>query len=98
MPLFIALGLSTTIMLIFIGLAMPRTRDPVQERLNQFGSRVRTLEELELASPFAERTVKPILQNMERFVLRFAPQINLKQTTHNLDLASHHKRWTERDL
>ncbi|TMC56384.1 MAG: type II secretion system F family protein [Chloroflexi bacterium] len=98
MPLFIALGLSTTIMLIFIGLAMPRTRDPVQERLNQFGSRVRTLEEIELASPFAERTVKPILQNMARFVLRFAPQTNLKNTQHNLDLAGSPNGWTASDF
>lgn len=98
MLLFIALGLSVAVAFVFIGLALPAGPDPVQARLNQYGTRVRTLEELELERPFSERNIKPLLQGLSKFVLRFAPQTNLKNAQHNLDLAGNPNNWTASDF
>ena len=98
MALFIALGLSAAIIFIFIGLALPSGADPVQVRLNQYGTRVRTLEEIELERPFSERNVKPLLQGVSKFILRFTPQTNLKNTQHKLDLAGNPSNWTASDF
>jgi tight adherence protein C len=51
---------------IALGLALPRLgKDPVEERLKQFaGPAVRTLEEIELQQPFAERVLKPLVRKL----------------------------------
>ncbi len=98
MAVFIALGLGVAVVMVFVGLAMPRGVDPVQARLNQYGSRVRTLEEMELERPFNERTVRPLLQNMARLVLRFTPQTNLKEAQRKLDMAGNPNNWTASDF
>jgi len=47
--------------------------DPVQARLQQIAARPRTLEELELQRPLADRTIKPIIQGISRLIARFYP-------------------------
>ena len=74
MPILIAFGLFAAVALLFVGLALPSKANPVQERLTQYGSRVQTLESIEMEKPFSERALKPVLQSMARFVLRFAPK------------------------
>jgi tight adherence protein C len=98
LPLLISLGLFLTIALVFAGIAMPRSVDPVQSRLNAYGSRIRTLEEIELEKPFADRAVKPVLQNMAGFVMRFAPRANLEGLRRKLDMAGNPNNWTPSDF
>ncbi len=98
MPLLIALGAGAAVIMLFVGLSMPARVDPVQARLSQYGSRIRTLEEIELAQPFNERIVKPLLQNMARMVLRFAPQQNLEALRRKLDMAGNPNNWTPSDF
>ena len=98
MPLLISLGLFVTVALVFAGIAMPRSADPVQSRLTTYGSRIRTLEEIELEKPFTDRAVKPILQGVAGFVMRFAPRANLEGVRHRLDMAGNPNNWTPSDF
>jgi len=100
---FVALSLSLmfglSVALVFIGLALPRAANPVQERLTRYGSRQpRTLEELELQAPFTERAIRPIIQAMARFITRFAPQRNIEVVQHKLDMAGNPNEWTPADF
>ncbi|MBI1801022.1 MAG: type II secretion system F family protein [Chloroflexi bacterium] len=97
-PLLIAMGLGAAVVMVFVGLAVRRTASPVQARLNQFGSRIRTLEEIELETPFSERVVKPLLQSAAHMVLRFAPRSNLEALRHKLDMAGNPNGWTPSDF
>jgi len=98
MPLIIAFGLFAAVALLFVGLALPRAANPVQERLSQYGSRVRTLEAIEFEKPFTERAMKPLLQSMARFVLRFAPKANLENVRRRLDMSGNPYNWTPSDF
>src|ERR687884_676751 len=61
------------IILIFLSTLVGQQLDPVQARLQQISVRPRTLEELELQRPIAERTVKPIVQALAAIVSRLYP-------------------------
>lgn len=53
------------ILLVFIGLYLPRTgRDVVAERLATFTHRPKSLEELELQQPFSERVLRPMIRQL----------------------------------
>lgn len=60
-------------MLMLLGWNMGRRLDPVQARLAQIAVKPRTLEELELQRPLAERTLKPILKAFAGLVSLFYP-------------------------
>ncbi len=94
----IALGLGLAVVMIFVGLAMPRQADPVQARLTQYGARVRTLEEIELDRPFSERAIKPVLQSMSSMILRFAPRANLDDMRRKLEMAGNPNNWAAADF
>ncbi len=60
---------------VFLFIAMPRRKTiSIEERLNQFAERPRTLEEIELGQPFYERVIKPIIANLARFFGRLTPK------------------------
>src|SRR5229473_3031611 len=61
------------ILLVVGSMLMGQELDPVQARLQQIAVRARTLEELELQRPIAERTLKPIITNISRLIGRFYP-------------------------
>jgi tight adherence protein C len=98
MPILIAFGLFAAVALLFVGLAIPSKANPVQERLTQYGSRVRTLEAIEFEKPFSERAFKPLLQSLARFVLRFAPKANLENVRRRLDMSGNPYNWTPSDF
>ena len=56
------MGLSVT--LIVIGFGMPTSLSPEQARLQAFGTRPRTLAEMELAMPFSDRVILPLIRGM----------------------------------
>jgi tight adherence protein C len=100
LPLLIALGIGGSIVLIFVGLASRRrVGDVVEERLGEFGTRqVVTLEEIELAEPFFERMIKPMLRAIANFFSRLTPQRNIESIQHNLDLAGNPYGWSPREF
>ena len=61
------------ILLVVGSMLMGQELDPVQARLQQIAVRARTLEELELQRPIAERTLKPIINSISRLIGRFYP-------------------------
>ncbi len=99
LPFILALALGGSIILIFLGLASPRTVDPVQARLDQFGTRqVLTLEEIELSQPFSERVIKPVIQGIAAFLGRLAPRRNVENIRHKLELAGNPYNWGPADF
>ena len=61
------------VFLVFASFLVGQQLDPVQARLQQISVRPRTLEELELQRPIAERTLKPIVQGLAAIIARFYP-------------------------
>ncbi|MCL7452942.1 MAG: type II secretion system F family protein [Anaerolineae bacterium] len=82
------------VMLIILGIAAPRPADQVEARLLEYGSRQLTLEEIELAQPFSDRVVVPLVNASAQFVARFTPQRSLEATRHKLELAGNPNNWT----
>ena len=94
LPFLLALLLGGSIVLIFMGLASPRTVDPVQARLDQFATRqVLTLEEIELSEPFSQRVIKPLFRGIAGFIGRLAPRRNVENLHHRLELAGNPYNW-----
>ncbi len=99
MHLAVAGLVGLSIFLIFAGLAQVRAApNPVNVRLQQYGARPRTLEEIEMAQPFSERVLLPLIRGMSRFISRFAPQQNIEATRHRLELAGNPNNWTPSDF
>jgi tight adherence protein C len=65
------------------------TDDPLAERLAEYSQRGESvsLEEIELAQPFSERVVMPIMRRLGEVSTRFTPQNVLEQTRKRLELA-----------
>jgi len=82
------------VMLIVMGIASPRPADQVEARLLEYGGRPVSLEELELAQPFSDRVIVPLVQASAQFVARFTPQRSLEATAHKLELAGNPNNWT----
>jgi tight adherence protein C len=98
MTLLLALLFGLSVILIFTGLSLPSQPSPVQARLQAYGTRPRTLAEMELAMPFTERVILPMIRGMSAFILRFAPQKNVEEIKHRLDLAGNPNNWTASDF
>jgi tight adherence protein C len=66
-----------------------RNRDPLQERLAQFGERElpESLEEIELSLPFRDRVLIPVLRKVADITTRFTPEKQLEQTRHQIEVA-----------
>ncbi len=90
------IGLS--IVLVFIGLGMAAGPSAVQTRLDTYGTRPRTLAEIEMDQPFTDRIITPTIRGMAGLIGRFAPQRNEEEMRHKLDLAGNPNNWTVSDL
>lgn len=88
-PLIIVAGLSIVAGLVYIGLRDDRTRDPLQERLAQFGEREipQTLEEIELSLSFRDRILVPLLRQVASVTVRFTPEKQVSEMRRLLELA-----------
>jgi tight adherence protein C len=93
-PIVIAVLAFVAVMLIVIGITAPRPADKVEARLIHYGERPVSLEQLELAQPFGDRVLVPLVDASARFVARFTPQRTLEATRHKLDLAGNPNNWT----
>ncbi|MBI5669016.1 MAG: type II secretion system F family protein [Chloroflexi bacterium] len=75
--------------LVYVGMRDDRNRDPLQERLAQFGERElpESLEEIELSLPFKDRVLLPMMRRLADVVVRFTPEKQLEETRHQIELA-----------
>jgi tight adherence protein C len=72
LPVVIAAAAAGSILLIAVAIAGGRSTDPVQARLSQLGTmQARSLEELELQQPFADRTLRPLANRLSGLSRRF---------------------------
>lgn len=75
--------------LVYVGFRDDRNRDPLQERLAQFGERELpdSLEEIELSLPFKDRVLIPLLRRIAGITTRFTPEKQLEETRKQIELA-----------
>ncbi len=92
------LSLIVLIILVLVRRGRGHSGDIVAERLAEYGGRPLTLEELELSQPFSQRILVPIVQGMAHFISRFAPQANIENTRHKLELAGNPNNWRPMDF
>ena len=83
LPLLVTIG----IIIAILGTQMGSTLDPVQARLQQIAVRPRSLEELELQRPLADRTLKPIIRGLAGIMARFYPANTMKSIPRKLKRA-----------
>lgn len=98
MELILALMLGLSVVLIFMGLSMPSQPSPERERLQAYGTRPRTLAEIEMSQPFSDRVVLPLIRNSSGIMSRLTPQRNVEEVKHKLDLAGNPNNWTASDF
>ena len=83
--------LTTAAILVVTGIRKSNSQesDPLAERLAEYSQRGETvsLEELELAQPFSERVVMPIMRRLGEMSSGFTPQHVVEQTRVRLELA-----------
>lgn len=91
--LIVAMAMLGSIVLLFVGVAAPRSSDQVMDRLAEYGGRTLTLEEIELSQPFSQRIIKPILDGLAQLLGRLAPQRNIEETRRKLELAGRPYGW-----
>jgi tight adherence protein C len=77
------------VVLILVGARSPKKANPLSSRLADYTRRERplTLEEIELAQPFSERILLPILRKLGQVASRLTPAASLQSVQHQLDLA-----------
>jgi tight adherence protein C len=87
-PIIVAAAAAGAILLIFLGLAGSSPVDPVQARLTQLGTmQAKSLEELELQSPFFERTLRPLAAGLSNRMSRMASSSFQEKAEKRLALA-----------
>ncbi len=87
-----------SVLLIFIGLSIPSQPSVEQERLQTYGTRPRTLAEMEMQQPFSERVALPLIRGFAAFLGRMTPQRNVENLKHQLDLAGNPNNWSTADF
>lgn len=85
----ILLGIVVIGLLVYVYLREDKGRDPLQERLAQYGEREapESLEEIELSLSFRDRVLLPAMKQLGELTVKFTPQKQIEQTRHKLELA-----------
>ncbi len=75
--------------LVYIGLREDSGRDPLQERLAQYGDRElpESLDEIEMSISFKDRVIIPLMRAIANIVSKFTPQKQLEIAQKKLELA-----------
>jgi tight adherence protein C len=89
LPIFIVVVLAVVGVLVYMGLRDDRNRDPLQDRLAQFGEREapESLEEIELSLPFKDRVLLPLMRRLSDLVAKLTPQSQIDDTRKQLEYA-----------
>ncbi len=96
--ILLSLLMGLAIVLLFVGLSIPSRASPEQERLQAYGTRPRTLTEMEMAQPFSDRVMLPMMRNLTSLMGRITPQRNVEEIRHKLDLAGNPNNWSTADF
>jgi tight adherence protein C len=82
-------GLIIVAGLVYVGLREDKGRDPLQERLAQYGDRElpESLEEVELQLSFRDRILIPLIKQLAAITTKFTPQKQLEATRKQLEMA-----------
>lgn len=96
--MLVSLMMGFSIILLFVGLSIPSRPSPEQERLQTYGTRPRTLAEMELSQPFSDRVLLPTLRGVASLASRVTPQRNVDEIRHKLDLAGNPNSWSVSDF
>lgn len=72
------------VFLAVAGAAVPARRDPLKDRLEAYGTRPRTLAEIEMSEPFTERFLRPFVKGIAGFIARFTPSSAMETTQKRL--------------
>ncbi|MBC8099549.1 MAG: type II secretion system F family protein [Armatimonadetes bacterium] len=85
----IIVGLMIVTGLVYVGLREDKNRDPLQDRLAQYGDRELpdSLQEVELQLSFRDRIIIPIVKQIAAITVRFTPQKQLESTRKQLEQA-----------
>ncbi|MBC7810904.1 MAG: type II secretion system F family protein [Burkholderiales bacterium] len=93
-PTLIAVGIIAALVLVaglvYIGLRDDKNRDPLQDRLAQYGERdvpIQSLEDIELSLSFRDRVIIPVLRRLANFTANFTPQSQLESSRRMIELA-----------
>ena len=87
--LLIIVGMGILGGLVYVGLNEDNNRDPLQDRLAQFGDREipESLEDIELSLSFRDRVLVPLVEQLADITRKFTPQKQLEATRRQLELA-----------
>jgi tight adherence protein C len=90
----VAVVIIGAVILVVVGINAPEAKDPIQERLAEFGVRDEpmTLEEIELSQAFHQRVLLPLLNSIGRVASRFTPQATLEATKKKMEMAGNPMR------
>lgn len=83
---------------LLLGLRSSLAARAAEESPAYFGSTALTLEEVEMSRPFAERVLRPILASLLAILSRLAPQRNLEDIRHKLEVAGRPNNWSVADF
>lgn len=77
------------VILVVVGINMPRSDDPIQERLSELtiSDEPMSLEELELSQDFGQRIILPFFDRIGELSQRFTPQATLEHARLRLEMA-----------
>ena len=99
MSVLLALLAATSAIMILVGVSRLRAvDDTVQSRLSKYAVPARSLEELELRQPFAERVIKPVSRALAEFLIRRTPPKTVEDIRRKLVLAGNPNNMDVRDF
>lgn len=96
--LLFGLVVSVAVLTLVFGLRAYAGARTLDEDRMFFSSRVLTLEDVDLSQPFRQRVIRPMVASLLGFLGRFAPQRNLQEIQHRLEVAGRPFGWTVADF
>ncbi len=77
------------VILVIVGINMPQSDDPIQDRLSELtiSDEPMSLEELELSQDFGQRILLPFFNRIGETAQRFTPQATLENARQRLEMA-----------
>ena len=89
--IFVIVGIVVllAVILVIVGINMPQSDDPIQDRLSELtiSDEPMSLEELELSQDFGQRILLPFFNRIGETAQRFTPQATLENARERLEMA-----------